>query len=1117
MSTNEEASRLRDLQADVRDQDDLERDITRQADKALADKAEENDIKRLEKTLVDRERVDSQVRQAQQRLTQPVGAATRHRVENELKRLQMRKADLGKDLKDIQQRIDERRESQGNSTVAHGSGRQPNESRREYLLRTGKITPFALMQEGSRDGPLGNLHDALVDAEDQQHEEEEEREQAKHHPAVSHRDLALPDLDFDASSESKSKRKKVDRRSSLGADSSASYVASDGDATSEGEEFMPDTLPETKPSRKRKQGKATIELEDLSGVDDGNEAIYQSRVQEWISRRSSARRHADSHHVDADLNEEEEWLKPHPTEPAMELDNGLRVPGDISRFLFPYQKTGVQWLWELHQQTVGGIIGDEMGLGKTIQAISYLAALHHSNKLTKPAIVVCPATLMKQWVNEFHRWWPPFRVSILHSSGSGMINLGKESSRENALSSEMMSSRSSRHLSAGQKAAKKIIKRVTEEGHVLVTTYSGLQSYADALVDVEWGCAILDEGHKIRNPDAGITFSCKELRTPHRIILSGTPMQNSLVDLWSLFDFVFPMRLGNLVTFKNQFEIPIRQGGYASASNLQVQTAAKCAETLKDAISPYLLQRFKADVTSDLPMKSEQVIFCKLTQLQRTIYKRFLGSDDMKSIIRGKRNSLFGIDILRKISNHPDLADHTLRSRDADYGDAERSGKMKVLKGLLEVWRDTGHKTLVFTQGRLMLDIIEKFLGALGGFNYLRMDGTTPIKERQNLVDTFNNDPNIHVFLLTTRVGGIGVNLTGADRVIIYDPDWNPSTDLQARERAWRLGQKRDVTIFRLMTKGTIEEKIYHRQIFKQFLTNKITRDPHQREGFQLSDLYDLFTLTDENDDELETTKLFKNAEVTYQEEAKEAHGSKSKPAPTLKEEDGITDINGIANVEEFQNAAEEDNNAKTSEDRIMHGIFARSGVHSAVQHDQIVNGKRVLRADPKMIEAEARRVANEAAEELRKAEETARALPIGLPTWTGRFGMGGREDPRTGGSSARPAGAGPSSSDLLARLNPAAAAAAGQRTSGSDSPSARMPRGKEFMPLIRDYLASQRGPTLSQSIVHHFNHYCSNPQRVAEFQESLKKVATLEHGRDRRGRWTLKPEFARNASNRGR
>ncbi|KAJ5788374.1 hypothetical protein N7457_003364 [Penicillium paradoxum] len=1110
MTTNDEASRLRDLQADVRNQDDLERDITRQADKALADKAEENDIKRLEKALVDRERVDSQIRQSRHRLTQPVGAATRRRLENELERLQICKTDLGKDLRDIQQRIDERRESQGNATVAHGSGRLANESRRDYLLRTGKITPFASMQEGTRDGPLANLHDALVDTEDQQ-KEEEEREQAKHLPAASHRDLARPDFGFDEVS--RTKRRKADRQVSSEAESSASYVASEeADVTSEDEEFIPDTLPDTKSSRKRKQGKAKNELEDLSGLDDGNEVIYQTRVREWISRRSSARRQTGSPSIEDDPNEEE-WLKPHPTEPAMELDNGLRVPGDISRFLFPYQKTGVQWLWELHQQTVGGIIGDEMGLGKTIQAISYLAALHHSNMLTKPAIIVCPATLMKQWVNEFHRWWPPFRVSILHSSGSGMINLGKESSREKALSSEMMDSRSSRHLSAGQKAAKKIIKRVTEEGHVLVTTYSGLQSYADALVDVEWSCAILDEGHKIRNPDAGITFSCKELRTPHRIILSGTPMQNSLVDLWSLFDFVFPMRLGNLVTFKNQFEIPIRQGGYASASNLQVQTAAKCAETLKDAISPYLLQRFKADVTSDLPQKSEQVIFCKLTQLQRTIYQRFLGSDDMKSIIRGKRNSLYGIDILRKISNHPDLADHTLRSHDADYGDAERSGKMQVLKGLLEVWRDTGHKTLLFTQGRLMLDIIEKFLGILGGFNYRRMDGSTPIKERQPLVDTFNNDPDIHVFLLTTRVGGIGVNLTGADRVIIYDPDWNPSTDLQARERAWRLGQKRDVTIFRLMTKGTIEEKIYHRQIFKQFMTNKITRDPHQREGFELSDLYDLFTLTDENDNELETTRLFKNAEVTYQEEGKDPRGSKNKLVPTPRKEDGINDIHGVANVEEFQNITEEEKNAKTSEDRIMHGIFARSGVHSALEHDQIVNGKRVVRADPKMIEAEARRVANEAAEELRKAEETARALPIGLPTWTGRFGMGGREDPRAGGSSARPAGAGPSSSDLLARLNPAAA---GQRTPDTNASSARMPRGKDFVPLICNYLASQRGPTFSQSIVEHFNPYCSNPQRVAEFQESLKKVATLKHGRDRRGRWTLKPEFARNANTRG-
>lgn len=1040
-------------------------------------------------------------------------------MENELRKLQDRRTDLVKDIKDIQQRIDDRRKTQESAGGTQGAGRLPNESRRDYLLRTGKITPFELMTTGTRDGPLATLQDALHDTEDQQRDEEE-REKEQQEVKPSHRNLLRPGLEFDDLSESSrtdssSKRRRLAKSSAVkesrrrtstspDVDSEASYIISE-DASAESEdEFMPDTLPETK-TRQRKQGRGEVEFEDLSGVDDGNETVYQDRLQKWIHKRSAARRRARPDSQEDEF--EDEWLNQHPTEPDMELVNGLRIPGDINKYLFAYQRTGVQWLWELHQQTVGGIIGDEMGLGKTIQAIAYLASLHHSNMYTKPAIVVCPATLMKQWVNEFHRWWPPFRVSILHSSGSGMMNLGKENSRENELTYEMMGNYHSRHLTAGQKAAKKIIKRVNDEGHVLVTTYSGLQSYADVLTEVEWGCAILDEGHKIRNPDAGITFSCKELRTPHRIILSGTPMQNSLIDLWSLFDFVFPMRLGNLVTFKNQFEIPIRQGGYASASNLQVQTAARCAETLKDAISPYLLQRYKADVTADLPQKSEQVIFCKLTAWQRTVYNRFLGSDDMQSIYRGKRNSLFGIDILRKICNHPDLVDHALRSHEADYGRGELSGKMQVLKGLLELWRDTGHKTLLFAQTRQMLDIIEKFLRVLGGFNFRRMDGNTAIKDRQHMVDEFNGNPDIHVFLLTTRVGGIGVNLTGADRVIIYDPDWNPSTDMQARERAWRLGQKRDVTIFRLMTKGTIEEKIYHRQIFKQFLTNKITRDPHQREGFQLSDLYDLFSFTEEDDMELETTKLFQNAEVTYQEEEQKVLTTGSRVAKLKSaspQAEDISTVHGVANVEEFKNASAESAEHKTPEDRLMHGIFARSGVHAALEHDHIVNGKRSIRADAKDIERAARRVADEAAAELRRSEETARSIPIGLPTWTGQFGVGGRSD--QGSSSARPAGAGPSSANLIANLNPAASL----NTDVSGTPSNRMPRGKEFMPLIRDFFLSRRGPVFTQVIIDHFNHYCTNQQRVAEFQEMLKKVATLERDRGGRGKWTLKPEFAK-------
>ncbi|KAJ5579978.1 Helicase C-terminal, partial [Penicillium hispanicum] len=1151
-----EASRLQELNAEVQNQDDLERDITRKAERLLAEKAEENDTKRLEKALLDVEKIEAQIRQVHHRLAQPAGATSRRRNENELQKLKSRQADSARDVSDIQKRIDERRKTRENASSSHGPGRLPNESRRNYLLRTGKITPFELMNAGGPDG-VSNLRDALVDAEDQ-HDEEEERKQAQHE--ASHRNLMRPGLNFDdvsegsraESSSSSSKRRKLDTiaptkkttpqqkppniraSSSPDFDSSASYVASDAaSAESDDDDFMPDTVPDSTSHRKRKQIMTETELDDLSNVDDGNETVYQTRLQRWIHVRSAARKRAQPDLVEND--DDEEWHKPHPKEPDLEFRNGLRIPGDIARYLFSYQRTGVQWLWELHQQTVGGIIGDEMGLGKTVQAISYLAGLHYSKKLTKPAIVVCPATLMVQWVTEFHRWWPAFRVSILHASGSGMMNLGKEKSRENVLSSEKMGSYNSRHLSAGQQAANKIIRRVVEEGHVLVTTYSGLQSYADALVDVEWGCAILDEGHKIRNPDAGITFSCKELRTPHRIILSGTPIQNSLIDLWSLFDFVFPLRLGNLVNFKNQFEIPIRQGGYASASNLQVQTAAKCAETLKEAISPYLLQRFKTDVAADLPKKTEQVIFCKLTQYQRTIYKRFLGSDDMRSIYKGKMKSLYGIDIIRKICNHGDLVDHEFRKNESNYGQVERSGKMQVLQGLLEVWKDTGHKTLLFAQTVQMLNILEKFIASLGGFRYSRMDGETAIAKRHGIVDEFNTDPDIHVFLLTTKVGGIGVNLTGADRVIIYDPDWNPSTDMQACERAWRLGQKRDVTIFRLMTKGTIEEKIYHRQIFKQYLTNKITKDPHQREGFQLNDLYDLFSLTEEDDKELETTKLFKNAEVTYQGEEETPapttgrRGSKSKAPESapVKVED-VSDLQGVANVEDFRykstlEGVKEENteqadladagNATKSEDRLMHSIFARAGVHAALEHDQIVNGKRVVRADPKMIEAEARRVANEAAAELRKAEEAARSVPIGLPTWTGQFGVAGR--PGYEGSSARPARAGPSSSNLLANLNPASVASA----SGSPSRQTpvRMPRGKEFIPLIRDFLRSRGGPVFTQTIIDHFNAYCANQQRADEFKKMLKEVADFtRNGPRERGRWTLKKPMKKNPSTEG-
>ncbi|KAL3475244.1 SNF2 family N-terminal domain-containing protein [Aspergillus californicus] len=1159
----DEASRLKELQADVRDQDALERDITRQADKLLMGQAEERDNKRLEKTKLEKEKLESQILNLHQRLTQPVGTSARVRLQNELEKLEARNATLAKDLQEIQQRIDERRQEEETNLESTGTGRMPNESRRDYLLRTGKITPFSRMGAGSNLGPLASLQDALIDAEDER-DELEALEQVKARSSVSHRNLVRPGFGFDEASEASiieepinerpGKRRKLGKGSrprvplikaegsdvdmevpsdghvSEDQDDSASYIEEEEQQSSSEDDYNFVTEEKlTRPAARTATNNADG-MEDFSGLDDGNEKMYQSRLQNWVQRRSSARervlkRLEPGTETDTDVGDaeayaprEEEWHMPHPTEPDLPMDSGYHVPGDIHPLLFDYQKTGVQWMWELHQQQVGGIIGDEMGLGKTIQTIAFLAGLHYSKKLTKPVIVVCPATVMKQWVNEFHRWWPPFRVSILHTSGSGMVNIRSESSREDALITGAYGSSGS---SSGSKAARKVVKRVIEEGHVLVTTYSGLQSYSSLLIPVEWGGAILDEGHKIRNPNTSITIHCKELRTPHRIILSGTPMQNNLTELWSLFDFVFPMRLGTLVNFRNQFDFPIRQGGYANASNLQVQTAAKCAETLKDAISPYLLQRFKIDVAADLPKKSEQVLFCRLTKPQRQAYTAFLGSEEMQSIMRGRRQVLYGVDILRKICNHPDLQNHKLLHAKANYGNASKSGKMQVVKSLLELWKDTGHKTLLFAQHRIMLDILEKFIRSLPGFKYRRMDGTTAIAHRQSLVDEFNNDPNLHVFLLTTKVGGLGVNLTGADRVIIYDPDWNPSTDVQARERAWRLGQKRDVTIYRLMTAGTIEEKIYHRQIFKQFLTNKILKDPKQRQTFQLSDLHDLFTLGEENQGPTETSKIFQEAEVTYDERDRAPKTEDDHQRNVQAENKDISKVTGVAAIERFQGEPEQQTKQEegepgtNSESRIMDGLFARSGVHSALEHDNIINGKRVVKADPKIIEAEAKRVAAEAADELRRAGEAARSVPIGTPTWTGQFGVAGRpeESPMRGpfggrSSTARRALAGPSSASILANLS--SRTPSSRSATNSPTPS-NNPSGKDFITMIRDYITSHGGSVYTQNLIDHFNRYCSTPQRSAEFKEMLKTIAVLQKGgRNGRGKWSLKAEYVK-------
>ncbi|XP_030059035.1 DNA excision repair protein ERCC-6 [Microcaecilia unicolor] len=590
------------------------------------------------------------------------------------------------------------------------------------------------------------------------------------------------------------------------------------------------------PSSEDDEEETTGKRKFQSCKDDGDEDIYKRRLRKWRKKQVKE-------------EEERQMVRDESEESDAEFDEGFKVPAFLWRKLFKYQQTGVRWLWELHCQQAGGILGDEMGLGKTIQIIAFLAGLSYSKIRTRgsnyryeglgPSIIVCPATVMHQWVKEFHAWWPPFRVAILHETGS--------------YTSKKV----------------KLIREIGACSGILITSYSYIRLMQDHLQHYDWHYVILDEGHKIRNPHAGITVASKQFRTPHRIILTGSPMQNNLKELWSLFDFVFPGKLGTLPVFMEQFSVPITMGGYSNASPVQVKTAYKCACVLRDTINPYLLRRMKADVkmSLSLPDKNEQVLFCRLTNEQRQVYQNFIDSKEVYGILNGDMQVFPGLIALRKICNHPDLfsggpkilkgvPDEELTETD-QFGYWKRSGKMIVVESLLKIWHRQGHRVLLFSQSRQMLQILEVFVRERN-YSYLKMDGTTTIASRQPLITRYNEDTTIFVFLLTTKVGGLGVNLTGANRVIIFDPDWNPSTDTQARERAWRIGQKKQVTVYRLLTAGTIEEKIYHRQIFKQFLTNRVLKDPKQRRFFKSNDLYELFTLSSPDGGEgTETSAIF--------------------------------------------------------------------------------------------------------------------------------------------------------------------------------------------------------------------------------------------------------------------
>ncbi|KAH0630950.1 hypothetical protein JD844_004358 [Phrynosoma platyrhinos] len=551
--------------------------------------------------------------------------------------------------------------------------------------------------------------------------------------------------------------------------------------------------------------------------------------------------------------------------------SGLMLYGEMYDKLFDHQREGVAFLYSLYRDgRKGGILADDMGLGKTIQIIAFLSGMFDAEHI-RSVLLIVPTTLISNWIKEFASWTPGLRVKVFHGSCIAERN--------------------------------KNLERVQRRHGVLLTTYHMLINNWQQLStfgreEFVWDYVILDEAHKIKTPSAKMTKSARAIPSKNRILLTGTPVQNNLKELWALFDFACQgSLLGTMKTFRMEYENPITKARAKDATPGEKALGLKISENLMSIIKPYFLRRSKdelqkkvipehqnnlpaiqskdaAPAMPSLPRKNDFIVWVFLAPIQEDIYRKFLSLDHIKELLMTTRSPLAELNVLKKLCDHPRLlsarACSQLGLEASDYNEpdsgeteanellrrnvehisdeilTEESGKLRFLVALLERLQEEGHRTLVFSQSRKMLDIIERIL-ICRGFKLMRIDGTvTHLMEREKRIGMFQKNSDYSVFLLTTQVGGVGLTLTAATRVVIFDPSWNPATDAQAVDRAYRIGQKENVVIYRLITCGTVEEKIYRRQVFKDSLIRQSTGDKkNPYRYFSMQELRELFTLED--------------------------------------------------------------------------------------------------------------------------------------------------------------------------------------------------------------------------------------------------------------------------------
>ncbi len=478
----------------------------------------------------------------------------------------------------------------------------------------------------------------------------------------------------------------------------------------------------------------------------------------------------------------EDWLAHVQQQHRIDIDP-VAIPAPLNRQLRPYQTAGVNWLGFLDQSGYCGILADEMGLGKTVQALAWLqarydAASHHPTP-AQPAIVICPTSLIHNWAREAGRFTPSLSCAVI--SGTG------------------------RHRQWADIATHALI----------ITSYALLRRDITYYQDLHFSAVVLDEAQHIKNRSTQNAVAAKRLRAERRLVLTGTPIENSVNDLWSIMDFLMPGYLGTHTSFKIRFEQPIT-GGNAHAT--------RALQQLRMKMEPFMLRRLKKTVEADLPEKVVRIASCPMHPAQKRIYRRLLSQyqDQLAQLVdkQGFDRSRFSVFSallrLRQCCCHPALLKNMAAAQEAE------SGKTDLFFELLDEVIDGGHRVLVFSQFVQMLHILRSALTARSiPFAYL--DGGT--RDRMAQVDRFNEDPAVPVFLVSLKAGGSGLNLTGADVVIHYDPWWNPAVEDQATDRVHRIGQERTVYSIKLVTEDSIEQKVIDLQQRKRAVINATLGD----------------------------------------------------------------------------------------------------------------------------------------------------------------------------------------------------------------------------------------------------------------------------------------------------